>query len=200
MNPVVSLIVTTKNSERTLEACLRSAREQNYQPIELIVVDNASADRTRQIAGDLADLVIDAGPERSAQRNTGLRAAHGDYALVLDSDMVLERNVVAEATAAAQRGAVAVALPEQSFGEGFWSACKVFERSFYETDPIVSAARFFSRQRALESGGYDETLTGPEDWDLSMRIAETAPIAFARARILHNEGRQTLRDLFRKKY
>jgi glycosyltransferase involved in cell wall biosynthesis len=200
MNPLVSLIVTTKNSARTLEACLRSARGQDYKSIEIIVVDNASTDQTRVIAADLANVVIDAGPERSAQRNAGMRAAHGEFVLVLDADMVLDHNVVREALAAANGGAAVVAIPEISFGEGFWSACKSFERSFYTRDAVVSAGRFFSRQGALDAGGYDEALTGPEDWDLSMRLAGNAPIAFARARIMHDEGRQTLADLFRKKY
>ncbi|MBV8222081.1 MAG: glycosyltransferase family 2 protein [Candidatus Eremiobacteraeota bacterium] len=200
MNPLVSLIVTSKNSARTIEACLRSAREQQYQPIELVVVDNASSDDTPQIARRNADIVIDKGPERSAQRNAGIGAARGEYVLVLDADMVLERDVVAAAVEAAQGGAAVVAIPEVSFGQGFWSACKTFERAFYARDPVVSAGRFFSRQAALDAGGYDETLTGPEDWDLSMRLAGSTPIAFARARILHDEGRQTLSDLFRKKY
>jgi glycosyltransferase involved in cell wall biosynthesis len=197
---LVSLIVTTKNSERTLAACLDSARRQDHSPIEIIVVDNRSTDATPQIAHRLADLVIDAGPERSAQRNAGVRAARGEYVMILDADMVLEPDVVSAAVDAAQTGAMAVAIPEASFGEGFWSACKVFERSFYGDDALVSAARFFPRDRVLALGGYDESLTGPEDWDLSMRAAGADGVAFAAARILHDEGRQTLRDLYLKKY
>lgn len=200
MLPLVSLIVTTKNSQRTLAACLESIRGQDYQPIESIVVDNASSDETIQIAKRFADVVIAAGPERSAQRNAGINAARGDYVLVLDADMVLEPNVVRAAIEAASAPADAVAIPEVSFGEGFWSACKAFERSFYTGDDVVAAARFFARRRALDVGGYDESLTGPEDWDMSMRVAGSAPIAFAAARILHDEGRQSLRGLFLKKY
>jgi glycosyltransferase involved in cell wall biosynthesis len=200
VSPLVSLIVTTKNSQRTLAACLESARRQDYRPLETIVVDNASHDGTIEIARRLADIVIAAGPERSAQRNVGIKAARGEYVLVLDADMVLDAGVVSAAVEAARAGADAVAIPETSFGEGYWSACKAFERSFYGTDAVVAAARFFPRQRVLDAGGYDETLTGPEDWDMSMRIAGSTPIAFAAARILHDEGKQSLRDLFRKKY
>jgi glycosyltransferase involved in cell wall biosynthesis len=197
---LVSLIVTTKNSERTLAACLESVRCQNHTPIELIVVDNRSADATADIARRLADVVIDAGPERSAQRNAGIRAARGEYVMILDADMVLEPDVVSAALGAAQTGVSAVAIPERSFGEGFWSACKAFERSFYEDDALVSAARFFRRDRVLTLGGYDESLTGPEDWDMSMRVAGPAGVAFATALILHDEGRQSLRNLYLKKY
>ncbi len=197
---LVSLIVTTKNSERTLAACLDSARRQDRSPVEIIVVDNRSTDATPEIAQRLADLVIDAGPERSAQRNAGVRAARGEYVMILDADMVLEPNVVSAAVDAARAGASAIVIPETSFGEGFWSACKTFERSFYGDDALVSAARFFRRDRVLALGGYDESLTGPEDWDLSMRAAGVDGVAFAAARILHDEGRQTLRNLFLKKY
>ena len=198
--PLVSLIVTTKNSKRTIEACLKSARRQDHAPVEVIVVDNHSTDGTIEIARRHADVVIEAGWERSAQRNVGILAARGEFVLILDADMVLDRNVVGAALDVADRGAEAVAIPEESFGRGFWSACKVFERSFYANDTLVSAARFFRRQRALDVGGFDESLTGAEDWDMSIRVAGSAPIAFARARILHDEGRQTLIGMYEKKY
>lgn len=198
--PLASLIVTTKNSQRTIEACLKSARQQDHTPIEIIVVDNHSSDGTVDVARRYADTVIGAGPERSAQRNVGLRAARGEFVFILDADMVLDSDVVRAALEEASGGAEAVAIPEESIGEGFWSACKAFERSFYRHDTLTSAARFFRRERALEVGGFDESLTGAEDWDMSMRVAGSTPIAFARARIVHDEGRQTLRSLFEKKF
>ena len=198
--PLVSLIVTTKNSKRTLTACLESARRQDHAPLEIIVVDNASSDGTADVARQLADIVIEAGPERSAQRNAGIKAARGEYVMILDADMVLQPDVVSGAVSAAKGGAAAVAIPERSFGDGFWSACKAFERSFYEDDALVSAARFFRRDRVLALGGFDESLTGPEDWDLSMRAAGPSGVVFARTLILHDEGSQSLRNLYLKKY
>jgi glycosyltransferase involved in cell wall biosynthesis len=196
---LVSIIVTTHNSGRTLEACLTSARRQDYGLVELIIVDNESSDDTLRIAAIFADRVLQAGPERCAQRNAGMKAAYVEYILVLDADMVLDSNVVSAALAASAGGRRAVVVPEISFGEGFWSACKTFERSFYQSDPIVSAARFFPRDVALEIGGYDEELVAFEDWDISMRIGARLPLAFANAIIHHDEGRQSLLSLFAKK-
>ena len=86
----ISAIVPTRNSERTIASCLESLRRQQGCDVEVIVIDNNSSDATAQIATDLADIVINAGPERSAQRNRGAEAATGEIVFFIDSDMVLE--------------------------------------------------------------------------------------------------------------
>ena len=77
--PSVSVIVPTKNSERTIERCLKSIKEQNYKNIELIVVDNYSEDKTFEIANKYADKIIKKGPERSVQRNYGAKISSIKY-------------------------------------------------------------------------------------------------------------------------
>lgn len=195
----VSAIVTTKNAARTLQACLASIRNQSYGAIEIVVVDNASTDGTMQIAAALADTVLSAGPERSVQRNAGILAAGGHFVLILDADMVLDADVVSRCVEAYLREGGPVAVPEISFGSGYWSTCKAVERSCYTSDALVSAARFFERETVLRLGGYDESLTGPEDWDMSMRAAAGRRVVFANACIKHDEGHQTLIGLYRKK-
>ena len=73
--PLVSVIIPTRDSDRTLESCLSSIRAQSYAPIEIIVVDNHSTDRTLRIAISHCDVVETFGPERSAQRNRGANLA-----------------------------------------------------------------------------------------------------------------------------
>jgi glycosyltransferase involved in cell wall biosynthesis len=195
----VAIVVGTKNSARTLLAFLESARFQTVAAAEIIVVDNDSTDGTRAIAEQQADIVLLAGPERSAQRNAGVRIAKSRFVLVLDSDMVLEPTVL-ESCLAVIGGAPAVIIPEVSFGSGYWAACKSLERSFYQSDRLTAAARFFRRDDFLRVGGYDENLTGPEDWDLSIRLCGAAAPAIASTIIRHDEGHQRLSNLFRKKY
>jgi len=199
--PLVSAIVTTRNSAATLEACLASIVAQTYDPIELIVVDNGSTDRTREIAERHAQLVLDHGPERSAQRNLGVERAAGDYVLIVDSDMTLPPAVVGEAVEAAEReNAAAVVIPETSIGDGVWSRARALERRCYIGDDTIEAARFFLRDTFLAYGGYDPELTGPEDWDLPARMRGRERTARASTAIVHDEGRIRLTQLARKKY
>jgi GT2 family glycosyltransferase len=197
----VSVIVPTRNSARTLAACLESVRRQDHGDIELLVVDNGSTDETREIAGRLSDGMIEAGPERSAQRNRAAEVATGTLFLFVDSDMILDPAVVAECIELAVAGAGAIVVPEESFGVGFWARCKALERSCYVGDTSIEAARFFTREIFERAGGYDETLVGPEDWDLHERARQAgAPVGRTAANIRHDEGRLRLDDLLAKKF
>jgi hypothetical protein len=196
----VSVIVTTKNSADTVRSCLESIRAQVYRDLETIVVDNGSTDSTIEIANELADQVLQQGPERSAQRNRGVAEAHGVYVLIVDSDMVLAPDVVESCVEAAADGAVAITIPEVSRGEGLWAQAKALERSCYVGDDTIEAARFFRRETFLAYGGYDEQMTGPEDWDLPARMRPTERFGRASGWITHLEGRPTLLGLARKKF
>lgn len=198
----VTVVVPTRNSAVTLEACLASIRAQRGVAVELVVVDNHSSDPTRAIAARYADQVLVCGPERSAQRNAGARAGQGHVVIFVDSDMVLEAGVVAQAAAELDRcpHLGAIVLPELATGEGFWAACRALEKELYLGDPNVEAARAF-RRVALESvGGWDETLTACEDWDLDDRIRAAGwGVGRVEAFTFHLEGRISLRDQFVKK-
>jgi len=65
--PRVSIIVTTKNEEEVIGRLLKSIKNQTYQNIEMVVVDNGSIDATRTISKKYTKKVYIYGPERSAQ-------------------------------------------------------------------------------------------------------------------------------------
>jgi glycosyltransferase involved in cell wall biosynthesis len=197
----VSCIIPTRNSESTLGACLASLRRQTHPDVELVVVDNKSSDDTPGIARRLADSFIDAGPERSAQRNAGARVATGTHLFFVDSDMQVDPDVVSEASREVEGGRVGVVIPEVSFGEGFWTQVKSLERSCYLGDETIEAARYLTRQAFEQIGGYDEEIVaGPEDWDLHERLRAIGSIGRTRAVIHHDEGRLRLRESMATKF
>jgi len=92
--PLVSIVVPTRNSAETLPLCLASIRRQTYRNIEVIVVDSYSTDNTVEIAKRFGAKVIQVAGERARAKNVGLRLAKGKYVLFIDSDMVLTPRVV----------------------------------------------------------------------------------------------------------
>lgn len=201
--PSVTVVVPTRNAERTLAACLGSLRSQRER-CTVIVVDNHSTDGTLPIASAMADHVLTVGPERSAQRNAGARMATTPVVGFVDADMVLSPDVAAQAVAVLTRpvdtAPVAVIVPERSSGTGFWADVRAFERSFYDGSNTVEAARFFRADAFQAAGGFDETLPpGPEDWDLTNRVRATGAVARIDAWIDHDEGEPTYLELCRKK-
>lgn len=199
--PLVSIIVPTKNSSNTLEACLDSIHKQTYPAIEIIVVDNFSTDATPDISKRFTKNFYSKGPERSYQRNFAVSKAKGEYVCIIDSDMNLEPNVIQQCVdlMQADKKTVGVTIPEESFGEGFWAQCKQLERSFYVGVPYMEAARFFYRQDFNAVGGYDVKMVSGEDWDLSQRVETKGRLVRTHAYIHHNEGHISLFKTIKKK-
>src|SRR5947208_16043777 len=128
--PLVSVIIPTKNSERTIRRCLESVCAQTYRNFEIVVVDNFSSDATVQIAKEYADLVLLAGPERSSQVKLGAANSKGYFIYKIDSDFVLEPSVLEKAVrVAVDDRAVGVVIPNLSYPKtSFWSEVRCFGR------------------------------------------------------------------------
>lgn len=198
----ISFVVPTKNSARTIEACLRSIRAQEGVELELLVTDNSSTDPTQQIAAQYADEVLVQGPERSAQRNAGFERSGAPIVVFVDSDMVLEPRVGAEIVEAMSADPVvgALVIPERAFGKGFLARCRALEKELYLGDPAVEAARAFRRSALDQVGGYDTGLTGPEDWELPDRVVQAGwTLGRTTSQVWHDEGGVRLLQQFGKK-
>ncbi len=183
--PKISVIITTKNEDSVLEDLFASLDKQSYRNFEVILVDNYSNDKTVDIAKKRGAIVYTKGPERSAQRNFGVSKAGGDYVLILDADMSLTKNVLKDLSKVKEQIAI---VPEQSFGKGFWTRFKVFEREFYVGDDSIEAPRYFSKKLFLKYWGYDTKITGPEDYDLPLRMKKDGhKVVRIKSYILHNE-------------
>lgn len=185
----VSVIVTTRNEGLHLRNCLESVRKQTYpwNQIEIVVVDNQSTDRTLSIANRFTNKVYNKGPERSCQRNFGVKQAGGKYILYLDADMILSPDVVKECVDKCESsGCIALYIPERIIGKGFWVKVRDFERSFYN-GTCIDCVRFIRKDKFLEIGGFDEDLTGPEDWDFDRRINTIGITGIIVSPLYHNE-------------
>lgn len=92
--PLVSVIIPCYNSESWIEETLLSVYNQSYQNIEVIIIDDGSTDRTKEIIVSQKKENIyfsqkNKGP--SAARNLGIKMARGKYIAFLDSDDIWEK-------------------------------------------------------------------------------------------------------------
>lgn len=112
---LTSVVVPNYNYARFLPASIGSAAQQTYQPIELIVVDDASSDESTAVLQQLREEYQDRfGGQfrilRHAQNagahaaiNDGIQAARGRFVTILNADDLFEEDRLAELHAVAQR-------------------------------------------------------------------------------------------------
>jgi glycosyltransferase involved in cell wall biosynthesis len=101
----VSLVLITYNWPRALELVLDSIASQSRLPDEVIVTDDGSGEDTREVVVRAARAFPcrlahvwqeDRGFRAARARNRGIAAARGDYVILIDGDMVLHRDFVAD--------------------------------------------------------------------------------------------------------
>lgn len=99
-NPLVSVVVPVYNVEQYLDECLNSIRQQTYENLEIIVVEDCSTDQSLEVLSKhLNDQRIklirhEKNSGLSAARNTGIDAAKGDYIMFVDSDDYIHNNLI----------------------------------------------------------------------------------------------------------
>jgi len=91
--PLISIIIATNNSERTLPKTLESIQKQTYpkKNIEVLIIDGGSKDKTKKIAKSYGCAVLDnPGVGFVPGKHMGFLKARGDYVMYLDSDEELD--------------------------------------------------------------------------------------------------------------
>lgn len=99
-NPLVSIIIPIYNSEAFLDKCIQSARNQSYENLEIILVNDGSIDTCKDICDMYASIDNRIKPIHKvngglvSSRKTGLKASTGKYVLYIDGDDWIEHNTI----------------------------------------------------------------------------------------------------------
>ena len=187
-NPLVSVIVRTRDRTRLLAEALASVAGQTHRPIEAVVVNDGGPDVAAVVRGfseQLVCLLLDLRPGRgrAAAANAGIAAARGEWVAFLDDDDLLLPEGVVTLLAAAQGqesmpyGRVdAYFQPEgdkpklfRTFSQPFDPDALLFENFIPFNACLMPAAVL------REIGGIDESLDCFEDWDVFLRLSERLP-------------------------
>src|SRR5690349_1953676 len=92
--PLISCIIPVFNGERYLAEAIESILKQSYRPLEIIISDDGSADRTAAVANGFSDhvrYIWQPNAGQAAARNTGLASSHGEFVAFLDADDLWHR-------------------------------------------------------------------------------------------------------------
>jgi len=97
---LVSILIVTFNSAKRLPACLAALQQQDYHPLEVLIVDNASTDGTRDLLAPLAARhAVTLNSENrgfAAGQNQAIRQAKGEWLLCLNPDVLLGASFISE--------------------------------------------------------------------------------------------------------
>lgn len=205
-NNIVSIIVPVKNEAKRLSLLLPSLVNQTYSNFEVIINDDLGTnDETPRViksfSGKIKIIYIHKNKSMAQARLEGARSSRGQYLLHLDADMTLSPKVLQACIEKVKMGYDAIIIPEISFGDGYWSKVKTFERSMYTGDDTMESARFVKAKIYNEIGGHNEKMVLSEDKDLDLRIrAAGYKINRITEPIYHNEGSLSLKKDLKKKF
>jgi len=205
----ISAVVCAYNEEKMLPAALHSLFAQTRVPDEVIVINNASTDRTRVVAESMPGVIVVDEPDKGLvkARARGLKAATGDVLFYIDADcraplMLVER---IERRFLASPGVVAITGPYR-FYDWDWigiAGARVYDYTLapfahfsaqhvLRIGAVLYGGNFAVRRTALEAiDGFDTSIEfHGEDTNLGRRLASVGTVALSTACFIYTSARR----------
>lgn len=195
-NPLISIIIPCYNDWQYVEQAVDSALNQTYPNKEVIVIDDGSNSKTKNVLKllepKITKLITQENQGQSTARNVGIREATGEYILVLDSDDYFEPSfcekaiiffnedriikiVTCHAKLLYDNGCSNTYIPKGGFISNFLFANAALGTSMFKKEDWTSC------------GGYDECMrNGFEDWEFFIRILKDKGFAYVINEPLYN--------------
>lgn len=186
--PQVSVIIPARNEALTLPLLIGDLRSQTIPPLEILVADADSTDRTAEVAGSLGCRVLPGGLP-SIGRNLGAEAARGEWLLFVDADVRMAPDTLESALAAARERRLDGVSTWFHPDGGDWQVRlnHIFSAWWFYLSSAVgwshSIGGFLLVRREMHErlGGFDPGILVAEDQDYVLRMARAGRSAFLRS-------------------
>ena len=168
---LVSAIIPTYNYGKYVSEAIDSILEQSYGPIEIIVVNDGSTDNTADMLkayGDKIHYITTKNFGISAARNTGIKAAKGEFIAFLDADDKWKSNKIGMQVKLAYKTGHPIILCTKAEADKAYNDLD-FDNCFFHPSGLGSNA-LIKRDKLLEAGNFDEKLNGAEDREMMLRL------------------------------
>lgn len=189
---MVSVIIPVRNRSGVIVRCLQSVAAQTYERVRLIVVDNGSTDDTRSRVADWMSanagrfvetcLLDEPRSGANAARNRGLRAVTDGYVAFFDSDDEMSPDFLTQMLSTLRKDTAAqwvLARTRMIFPDGSTQVRHGVPQpsaAHHLLSAQVSTQSFVAEANLLRTvGGWDETLTCWQDYELGFRLLRAAP-------------------------
>jgi glycosyltransferase involved in cell wall biosynthesis len=187
MTALVTVVIPCYKQAHFLTEAVQSVLEQDYPEKEVVVVNDGSPDDTAEVAAALGSSILYLEQENRGlpgARNTGIRAAHGEYVAFLDSDdLLLPESLSTRAAFLAAHPDTALVCSDARFFDESGSLGLLSDRASRPAHPAnfrwetvefcALPSTVMARRSSLDRVGlFDEELrTGGEDWPLWVRMS-----------------------------
>jgi glycosyltransferase involved in cell wall biosynthesis len=181
--PLVSVVIPAYNGGELLRAAVDSVLAQDYaSPFEIVVVDDGSTEPIEPFlagTGDRVRIVRKENGGTASARNRGVREAQGDYLAFLDQDDLWDPHKLSRQVPLFQHDDVALVHAGARFVDNAGNVTSILTGDpDLTTHALLADCRLavqtvVVRRSVLETlGGFDETLSGADDWDMWIRIVD----------------------------
>ena len=190
-----SIVIPTYNEERHLPECLEAVVGGSEQPLEIIVADGMSSDKTVEIARQFGAKVVNNSRRHAAGgRNAGIKAARGEVIVFLDADCIPDRDWLKEIHAAFARekldgvGTCIEPVQPANIYEEFWGTLSLQIIMSYGKDPyylkekdlrssFITASCAYRRDLLIKLKGFSNFFgNNAEDIDLCWRALDAGAV------------------------
>jgi len=194
----ISVIIPTLNEEKYIEATLFHIK--NQKPLEMIVADSYSKDRTTKIAKRYgAKVVFEKRKNIAAARNAGARVAKGDILLFMDADSIAYPNLLETIKKDFSRDKKLVCWTCKIYAfSPLWKEHLLYDAfnrasqaSVKIKKPRTAGVVMAVRKSAFDKiNGFDERVMVFEDFDLSSRIKKVGNFKYSAKTCVYTSARR----------
>lgn len=193
---LISIIMPVHNEEAYVQEAISSILEQSFSALELIVVNDASTDRSDVLIRSFVDsrLVYVSNPIRTGNyscRNQGAKLARGKYMAVMDADDVAlperlnkQYRYLEEHPDVIAVGAGCIFIPQDSPKTTLHTYEEIL-LGLLTDNTFVHSSLMYRAEVFRSLGGYDETYYYSADYDLACRLALTGPVVNLRDALIY---------------
>lgn len=191
-NPKISVIIPAYNEQDCVQECINSLFEQTFKPLEIIVVDDGSQDKTLHILKKFKGIKVLRQPHLGpgSARNKGAKKAKGEILVFVDADMTFDKRFIDRLTLPIREKGVIGTFSRQEHVQNLesrwarnwsidhgWLEGRMHPQDYPDEQPVFRAIQ---KDKFDQAGGFDEWIGYTDDWSLSRKLgikAKNSPSA-----------------------